>query len=70
MAIIRKATFRSFHQGVVVTLSLRQDGDAFLVRCHPHGFPLIPKYNTPCASLAEAEAVYTYKFGVGMTGAA
>ena len=69
MEIIRSATFRSFHQGVVVTLSLRQDGDSFLVRCQPQGFPLIPKYNTPCASRAEAEAVYTRKFGVGMTGA-
>lgn len=69
MTIINSNAFRSFHQGVVVTLSLRQDGGKFLVRCQPAGYPLKPNYDTPCASLAEAEALYTKKFGVGMTGA-
>lgn len=68
MTTIRTATFRSFHQGVDVTLSLRQDGAHFLVRCQPCGYPLISKYDTLCASRAEAESVYTTKFNVGMTG--
>ena len=68
MAIIRTLTFRAFHQGVDVTLSLRQDGEDFIVRCQPCDYPLISKYDTACASLAEAESLYTAKFGVGMTG--
>lgn len=68
MTIIHSATFRSFHQGVDVTLSLRQSGADFFVRCQPCGYPLISKYDTACASLAEAESLYTAKFGIGMTG--
>lgn len=70
MAIIHTATFRSFHQGVDVTLSLRLDGASHFVRCQPCGYPLRPEWNTACASLAEAESLYTTKFNVGMTGRA
>jgi hypothetical protein len=68
VTIIHTATFRSFHQGVNVTLSLRRNGATFLVRCQPCGYPLIPNYDTTCATLAEAESLYTRKFGIGMTG--
>ena len=70
MATILTATFRSFHQGIDVTLSLRQVGANYVVRCQPCGYPLISKYDTTCASLVEAESLYTQKFGFGMTGEA
>lgn len=68
MTIIHTTTFRSFHQGVDVTLSLRQDGANFIVRCQPCGYPLISKYDTACGSLAEAESLYSTKFSIGMVG--
>jgi hypothetical protein len=68
MTIIHTATFRSFHQGVVVTLSLRQDAGAFFVRCQPAGYPLRASYDTACASLPEAQALYTSKYASGMEG--
>lgn len=68
MSIIHTATFRTFHQGAIVTLSLRQIGANFIVRCQPSGYPLKPNYDTACASLAEAENIYTHKFSVGMVG--
>lgn len=68
MQIIHTTTFRSFHQGVDVTLSLRQNGANYIVRCQPCGYPLISKYDTLCASLAEAESLYTTKFNIGMVG--
>jgi hypothetical protein len=70
MTIIHTSTFRSFHQGVDVTLSLRQDGASFIVRCQPCGYAVRPSYDTTCATLAEAESLYTHKFSIGMTGAA
>jgi hypothetical protein len=68
MTIIHTTTFRSFHQGVVVTLSLRQDGARFFVRCQPAGYSVRPSYDTDCASLAEAESLYTSKYSIGMVG--
>jgi hypothetical protein len=68
MTVLRTTTFRTFHQGGIVTLSLRQDADRFLVRCQPRGYPVIPKYDTACTSLADAEAVYAEKFSIGMVG--
>ena len=68
MKVIHRDSFCTFHQGVTVTLSLLQDGDKFIVRCQPRGYPLRGSYETPCGSLAEAEAIYTRKFNVGMTG--
>lgn len=70
MTTIHTATFRSFHQGVDVTLSLRQEGAGYIVRSQPCGYPLIAIYDTFAASLAEAERIYTAKFGIGMTGEA
>lgn len=68
MKIILTNTFRTFHQGVIVTLSLRQDGEKFFVRCHPHGYPLKSNYNTNCASLDEARKLYSQKYSIGMVG--
>ena len=64
--ILRTTTFRTFYQGVVVTLSLRQRESDFIVRCQPYGYPLIPAYDTVCATLDEAERAYTHKFCLGM----
>ena len=68
MSIIHTATFRSFHQGVDVTLSMRQNGANYIVRCQPCGYPLRPEWDTSCASLTEAESLYTTKFNIGMLG--
>lgn len=70
MNIIHTTTFRTFHQGVIVTLSLRQDGANFIVRCQPRGYPLNSTYDTACASLAEANTIYTQKYSIGMVGSA
>lgn len=71
MVLVHTTTFRSFHQGVEVTLSMHQNGaNSFVVRCRPCGYPLLPKYDTVCGSLAEAESIFTRKFNIGMTGVA
>lgn len=69
MTTLLTATFRSFHQGVVVTLSLRQDADGYFVRCQPAGYAVRPNYDTRCGSITEAEAVFSQKYNIGMVGA-
>jgi hypothetical protein len=66
--IIITNTFRAFHTGIIVTLSLREDDAGFFVRCQSRGYAVGPKSDTRCASRAEAETVYTRKYSIGMVG--
>lgn len=62
--IIHRATFRSYVENVLVTLSLLREGGCFLVR-FDRGTRVLDQ---PCRSADEAETVYCRLLHFGMTG--